>query len=148
MLKPTIFSQIHKEGKNMTTQEKEEQSAPKLELKLLVDQHSNRVLFAEAGKEVADFLLGLLRIPLGMVAHLLAGEQIPGSFISIYSSFQNLNDKYLISLDRDALLKPRLPSLSLPFLEPDPPAPVVPPPKKYFRFVEFVCACFYLPPFL
>jgi Protein of unknown function (DUF674) len=145
MLNPTIFSQIHKEEKKiMTTQEKDGQSAPKLQLKLLVDQHSNRVLFAEAGKEVVDFLLGLLRIPLGMVAHLLEGEQIPGSLFSIYSSMQNLNDTYLISWDRDTLLKPRLPSVSLPLLEHDPPAPVTPPPKIYYRLVEFVCACFFL----
>jgi Protein of unknown function (DUF674) len=142
--KPNNFLPNPQRGKKiMTTQEKDGQSAPKLQLKLFVDQHSNRVLFAEAGKEVVDFLLGLLRIPLGMVAHLLEGEQIPGSLFSIYSSMQNLNDTYLISSDRDTLLKPRLPSVSLPLLEHDPPAPVTPP-KIYYRFVEFVCACVFL----
>ncbi|KAF3325099.1 hypothetical protein FCM35_KLT11256 [Carex littledalei] len=113
----------------MTTQEKD----PKLQLKLLVDQHSNRVLFAEAGKEALDFLLGFLRIPLGLVVHLLTGEQIPGSLTSIYSSIQNLDESYLMLSDRDVLLKPRLPSVSLLLLEPDSPALATPPPKRYYR---------------
>lgn len=122
----------------MTTQEKEGLSAPKLQLKLLVDQHSNRVLFAEAGKETLDFLLGLLRIPLGLVVHLLTGEQIPGSFTSIYSSIQNLDESYWMLSDRDVLLKPTLPTVSLPLLEPDSPALATPPPKRYYRFGTFV----------
>ncbi|XP_078173869.1 uncharacterized protein LOC144567581 [Carex rostrata] len=125
----------------MTTKEKEGLSAPKLQLKLLVDQHSNRVLFAEAGKEALDFLLGLLRIPLGLVVHLLTEEQIPGSFTSIYSSIQNLDESYLMLSDRDVLLKPRLPTVSLPLLEPDSPALATPPPKRYYRCSGTVHTC-------
>ncbi|KAJ1693237.1 hypothetical protein LUZ63_009935 [Rhynchospora breviuscula] len=125
----------------MTTQESEGQSAPKLQLKLLVDQKSNRVLFAEGGKEAVDFLLGLLRIPLGLVVHLLTGERTPGSLASIYSSIQNLDESYVILSNRDVLLNPRLPSISLPLLEPEPPAPVAPPPKKYYRCSGMVGPC-------
>lgn len=145
ILELTISSQHHtkKKEEKMTTQEKEELSAPKLKLKLLVDQHSNRVMFAEAGKETVDFLLGLLRIPLGLVVYLLTGEKIPGSLASVYSSIQNLDESYLISSNRDELLKPRLLSVSLPLLEADPPAPVMPPLKKYYRFVVFMCYCIF-----
>ncbi|KAJ3692641.1 hypothetical protein LUZ60_011736 [Juncus effusus] len=129
-----------------TTQEKEEQSTPKLKLKLLVDEHSNRVLFAEAGKEAVDFLLGLLRLPLGLVTRLLLGEhisvsQIPGSLGSIYTSIRDLDETYLVSPDRDLLLNPRLPSVSLPLLESEPAPTVTPPPKKYYRCSGIVGHC-------
>ncbi|OEL12732.1 hypothetical protein BAE44_0026251 [Dichanthelium oligosanthes] len=39
--------------------------------KLLIDTSSQRVLFAEAGKDVVDFVFGLLAMPVGAVVSLL-----------------------------------------------------------------------------
>ncbi|CAL4965338.1 unnamed protein product [Urochloa decumbens] len=51
-------------------------------MKLLVDTKAGRVLYAEAGKEVVDFLFSLLSLPLGTVTKLLtagAGAGVAGS---------------------------------------------------------------------
>ncbi|KAH7667784.1 hypothetical protein IHE45_12G082400 [Dioscorea alata] len=64
-------------------------------LKLLIDTRANRVLFAEAGKEVVDFLFSLLALPLGSIVKLLSEDQMVGSIGSIYSSLQNLDSTYI-----------------------------------------------------
>ncbi|CAL4951665.1 unnamed protein product [Urochloa decumbens] len=48
-------------------------------MKLLVDTKSNRVVFAEAGKDVADFILGLLAMPIGAVPSLLRAADVLAS---------------------------------------------------------------------
>ncbi|XP_072968393.1 uncharacterized protein [Typha angustifolia] len=102
--------------------QKEEEEVPptiKLELKLLVDQTSNRVLFAEAGKDVADFLLGLACLPLGYVTRLVGKQLLSNSISSLYSSLESFPDAYLVApaIDRTALLNPNASSYSLVLLE-------------------------------
>ncbi|KAM3698142.1 hypothetical protein ACB098_06G166600 [Castanea mollissima] len=46
-------------------------AATKVSLKLLIDSKSQRVLFAEAGKEFVDFLITILALPVGTVIRLL-----------------------------------------------------------------------------
>nr|XP_010941379.2 uncharacterized protein LOC105059679 [Elaeis guineensis] len=89
--------------------------APKLKLKLLVDQHSNHVLFAEAGKDVVDFLFGLLNLPLSSVACLLSKYRILGSIDMLRDSVRSLDDAYFIdpTEDRLALLNPQIFSSTL-----------------------------------
>ncbi|KAK9136833.1 hypothetical protein Sjap_007427 [Stephania japonica] len=49
-------------------------------LKLLVDNKSNRVLFAEAKKDFVDFLLALSTLPLGSITRFLTTKDMMGSF--------------------------------------------------------------------
>ncbi|XP_039135868.1 uncharacterized protein LOC120273312 [Dioscorea cayenensis subsp. rotundata] len=78
-------------------------------LKLLIDTKANRVLFAEAGKEVVDFLFTLLGLPLGSIVKLLSKSQMIGSIGNIYSSLENLDFTYIQPhQDKDILLSPQV----------------------------------------
>uniref|UniRef100_A0A0D9UWW3 DUF674 domain-containing protein n=1 Tax=Leersia perrieri TaxID=77586 RepID=A0A0D9UWW3_9ORYZ len=71
-----------------------------MQLKLLVDTRSQRVLYAEAGKDAVDFLLSLLTLPLATVSNLLAAHSsMPGSLTNLYPSVDTLDDAYLVSGD-------------------------------------------------
>jgi len=80
-------------------------------LKLLIDTEENRVLFADAGKEVVDFIFGLLALPLGSIVKVLGQEQMIGSIGSIYSSLKTLDSSYMHpGLKKDILLNPNVQS--------------------------------------
>ncbi|VAH74206.1 unnamed protein product [Triticum turgidum subsp. durum] len=80
----------------------------KLSMKLLVNSKSQRVLYAEAGKDVVDFLFSLLTLPLGTVAKLIADDSpAAGSVVNLYSSVDKLDDTYICRDNaKDALLRP------------------------------------------
>ncbi|PNT65051.1 uncharacterized protein LOC100846444 [Brachypodium distachyon] len=125
------------------------------QMKLLVDKRSRRVLYAEARKDAVDFLIGLLRVPAGLAARVIANNSKhaagaapvapPGSLGTLYAGARALEDAFFVAAapDRDAILCPSLPSAALPLLlaadpsAPAPaPAPAPPPPapaKRYFR---------------
>ncbi|MED6119628.1 hypothetical protein PIB30_013260 [Stylosanthes scabra] len=78
-----------------------------LSLKLLIDTKKNKVLFAEASKDVVDFLFTLLQLPLATVVKLLTKEDVVGSLGNLYSSVENLNPDYIQpNLSKDLLLNP------------------------------------------
>ncbi|KAH7837576.1 hypothetical protein Vadar_015354 [Vaccinium darrowii] len=82
-----------------------------IRIKLLVDNSSRKVLFAEAGKDFIDFLFGLLELPLGSILALLFqnGVSGSGSLGKIYESVKNLDDDYLVSNQiREFLMRPRI----------------------------------------
>ncbi|KAB1225630.1 hypothetical protein CJ030_MR1G002330 [Morella rubra] len=54
-------------------------SSKTLSLKLTIDSSSDKVVFAEAGKEFVDFLFGLLQIPIGSIVGLLLDNGMVGS---------------------------------------------------------------------
>ena len=54
-----------------------------LSMKLLIDRKAQRVLFAEASKDVVDFLFSLLALPLGAVAKLLTAGAGAGSVVPL-----------------------------------------------------------------
>ncbi|GLT72030.1 hypothetical protein SLA2020_440010 [Shorea laevis] len=84
-----------------------------ISLKLLVDKNSNRVLFAEAGKEFVDFLFGLIQIPIGSIMGLLWNHGIagPGSLSRVYESIQNLDSTCLHQTKEELLMpEPAFPS--------------------------------------
>jgi hypothetical protein len=109
----------------------------------VVDRRSRRVLYAEARKDAVDFLIGLLRMPAGLAARALAkrvrDEPAPGSLGSLHAGALALDDAFFVSSspNRDALLSPStLPSAALTLLLGEgavPPAPVPPPPQRFFR---------------
>ncbi|XP_021830060.1 uncharacterized protein LOC110770269 [Prunus avium] len=81
----------------------------RVSLKLLIDTRGCKVLFAEASKDVVDFLFNLLSLPVGTVIRLLSEDGgMVGSLGNLYESVENLNDTYLQpNLDKDTLLKPK-----------------------------------------
>ncbi|MED6207861.1 hypothetical protein PIB30_039497 [Stylosanthes scabra] len=80
-----------------------------LSLKLLIDTKNKKVLFAEASKDVVDFLFTLLQLPLATVIKLLTKEAVVGSLGNLYSSVENLNNVYMQpNLSKDLLLNPTI----------------------------------------
>ncbi|PQQ04809.1 uncharacterized protein Pyn_35153 [Prunus yedoensis var. nudiflora] len=77
-------------------------------MKLLVDSTRGKVLFAEASKDVVDFLFTLLSLPVGAVIKLLSKDGMVGSLGKLYESVENLDDTYLQpNLNKDMLLAPK-----------------------------------------
>ncbi|KAL7173428.1 hypothetical protein ACSBR2_032815 [Camellia fascicularis] len=86
---------------------------PKISLKLLIDANSNKVLFAEAGKDFVDLLFGLLELPLGTILALLTELDDTAatywSLSKVYQSVQNLDNDYLQpNQTKDTLLRPKI----------------------------------------
>jgi hypothetical protein len=50
-------------------------------LKLVVDEKSNQVIFAEAGKDFVDVLFSFLTFPLGTITRLIQKESNISSYI-------------------------------------------------------------------
>ncbi|XP_025815726.1 uncharacterized protein LOC112892829 [Panicum hallii] len=76
-------------------------------MKLLVDVKGGRVLYAEAGKDVVDFLFALLTLPVATVVKLLRKDAMAGCVASLYGSVERLDAAYVRSADaRAALLAP------------------------------------------
>ena len=49
-----------------------------LSMKLLIDRKAQRMLFAEASKEVVDFLFSLLALPVATAVQLVGKEHMVG----------------------------------------------------------------------
>ncbi|BAS70467.1 Os01g0154100 [Oryza sativa Japonica Group] len=82
-------------------------SSKALSMKLLVDSKAQRVLYAEAGKDVVDFLFSLLTLPVGTVVKVLSKDSMVGSIGELYASVEDLDATYVRSADaRNVLLAP------------------------------------------
>ncbi|KAG8053422.1 hypothetical protein GUJ93_ZPchr0001g32821 [Zizania palustris] len=83
-------------------------AAPALGMKLLVDTKAHRVLFAEAGKDVVDFLFSLLALPVATAVKLLGTDSMVGSVGNLYMSVEKLDATFYVEPDpsKDALLRP------------------------------------------
>ncbi|KAK9019435.1 hypothetical protein V6N11_053959 [Hibiscus sabdariffa] len=82
-------------------------AANTVSLKLLVDTASQRVLFAESGKDFVDFLFNILSLPTGTVTRLLTKHEMVGSLGNLYDSLENMSDAYILpSANKDTLLNP------------------------------------------
>ncbi|CAL4896018.1 unnamed protein product [Urochloa decumbens] len=87
--------------------------ASNISLKLLVDNKTKKVLFAEAGKEFVDFVFSLLTLPIGAVVKLISAGTMQGSIGRLYQSVDNMGASYLLpGTDKKDLLQPK-------FLQPD-----------------------------
>ncbi|KAG5533336.1 hypothetical protein RHGRI_027511 [Rhododendron griersonianum] len=88
-------------------------SKAKVTLKLLIDTKSQKVLFAEAGKDFVDFLFNLLHLPVGTVVRLLTEQSqqtMVGALGNLYQSIQSLSETYFVSSQtKDSVLKPKAP---------------------------------------
>ncbi|CAO2208976.1 unnamed protein product [Urochloa humidicola] len=82
-----------------------------LSMKLLIDKKAQRLLFAEASKEVVDFLFSLLVLPLATAAKLVGKDAAAGSVGNLYGSVESLDYTYVLpGAAKDALLRPAVPS--------------------------------------
>ncbi|KAJ1282561.1 hypothetical protein BS78_03G062000 [Paspalum vaginatum] len=78
-----------------------------LSMKLLIDRKAQRLLFAEANKDVVDFLFSLLVLPVGAAVKLLGKEAMVGSVGNLYGSVEGLDYAYIQpGAAKDALLRP------------------------------------------
>ncbi|CAM0879549.1 unnamed protein product [Alopecurus aequalis] len=78
-----------------------------LSMKLLIDTKARRVLFAEASKDVVDFLFSLLALPVGTAVKLLGKESMVGCIGNLYGSVEKLDGTYVQpGAAKDALLHP------------------------------------------
>ncbi|KAF8704960.1 hypothetical protein HU200_031205 [Digitaria exilis] len=88
----------------------EDPPPPALSMRLVVDTDAERVAFAEAGKDVADFLFSLLAMPLARVSKLAAdagGGEVVGAVDCLLRSVASMDPAYLQpGASRDALLWP------------------------------------------
>ena len=63
----------------------------KVSLKLFIHKSTNRVLFAEAGKDFVDFFVNILRMPVGNLITILKPDIMLGSLVNNHDSIINLN---------------------------------------------------------
>ncbi|KAK3163919.1 hypothetical protein QOZ80_1AG0010160 [Eleusine coracana subsp. coracana] len=68
-----------------------------LTMNLLVDIKAQLVLYAEARKEVVDFLFSLLTLPVGTVVKILSKDSMVGSIGNLYGSVEELDETYVRS---------------------------------------------------
>ncbi|CAO2825607.1 unnamed protein product [Amaranthus hypochondriacus] len=79
-------------------------------LKLLIDSKTNKVLFAESGKDFVDFLFHIMSLPVGTIIRLLSAKGMVGCLGSLYKSIETLSTDYFQpSLNKDSVLKPTVP---------------------------------------
>jgi hypothetical protein len=115
-----------------------------LSMKLLVDTKAQRVLFAEASKDVVDFLFSLLSLPVGTAVKLLGKEAMVGSVGCLYASVEKLDATYVqAGAAKDALLHPTVFSAAVSNKSsllglPPPPSPQ---PKTFYRCSKVCNSC-------
>ncbi|CAO2204588.1 unnamed protein product [Urochloa humidicola] len=74
-------------------------------MKLLVDTKARRVIYAEAGKDVVDFLFSLLTLPVATIVKVLSKDAMVGCIGNL--SVERLDAAYVRSSDaKNALLSP------------------------------------------
>ncbi|XP_045798138.1 uncharacterized protein LOC123892397 [Trifolium pratense] len=88
------------------------QTEEHVQLKLLVNEESNKVVLAEAGKDFVDILCSFLTIPLGTIARLSQkdsnmGPVTVGCLNSLYQSVSNLDECLWTNTNKELLLYPR-----------------------------------------
>ncbi|CAN1130876.1 hypothetical protein LINPERHAP2_LOCUS6089 [Linum perenne] len=84
----------------------------KVALKLLIEKKSNKVVFAEAGKDFVDFLFSFLSFPVGTLIRLLSKDQMLGCMGNLYQSVEDLDMTFMQpSTSKDSYLKPTLQKL-------------------------------------
>ncbi|KAL7128792.1 hypothetical protein ABFS83_13G018100 [Erythranthe nasuta] len=85
-------------------------NSKKMNLKVILQKSSNKLLFAQAEDDFVDFLLCFLTIPLGGIEHLLGSNTCLKSIDNLHKSVADLiSDKYLVCADtKNRLMNPKL----------------------------------------
>ncbi|XP_057777897.1 uncharacterized protein LOC130996616 [Salvia miltiorrhiza] len=94
-----------------TAKEENPNNSGNLSLKVMIQQSTGKLLYAQANEHFVEFLFSFLYIPLGGVEHLLAGNTCVKAIDNLYQSTSDLIDsKHFITLDtKMKLMKPKLP---------------------------------------
>ncbi|KAF5742649.1 hypothetical protein HS088_TW09G00700 [Tripterygium wilfordii] len=67
-----------------------------LGMKLLMDTRRHRIIFAEANKEVVDFVFTFLSLPVGLIFRVMGEKhEMVGCLGNLYKSVQDLDSTYL-----------------------------------------------------
>nr|XP_025881588.1 uncharacterized protein LOC4324506 [Oryza sativa Japonica Group] len=117
-------------------------STTALSMKLLVDTNAQRVLFAEASKDVVDFLFSLLALPVGTAVKLLGKDSMVGCVGNLYASVEKLDGTYVQpGASKNALLSPVVlsPAASSNTSVLRLPAPSSSQPKSFFSCRSYDC---------
>ncbi|KAL7084926.1 hypothetical protein ACP275_14G252300 [Erythranthe tilingii] len=76
-------------------------------MKLLIDTHAKRVLFAETDKDCVDLMFYILSLPVAKLINLVGKQEMVGSLANLYESIENPNQSYIQpNKTKDSLLKP------------------------------------------
>ncbi|KAH9309705.1 hypothetical protein KI387_037616, partial [Taxus chinensis] len=81
-----------------------------MNIRLLVNKKSRRIIYGEAGKDFVDLILSFLVLPIGSVMKLLSrveGNRMVGSATNLYESLEKL-PPVLMSGDKSELLNPKV----------------------------------------
>ncbi|XP_031103210.1 uncharacterized protein LOC116006852 [Ipomoea triloba] len=91
--------------KSETTEETE---APTLSLQVTLNKSTNKLLFAKATNEFFDFLCTFLTIPIGSIIHVFKTNSggLQGCIYNLYTSVEELEDTWIWSIDKSAILNP------------------------------------------
>ncbi|XP_057777892.1 uncharacterized protein LOC130996613 [Salvia miltiorrhiza] len=94
-----------------TTEEENPNNSWNLSLKVMIQQSTGKVAYAQANKQFVEFLFSFLYIPLVGVEHLLAGNTCVKAIDNLYRSTSDLADsKHFITPDtKKRLMTPILP---------------------------------------
>ncbi|KAL7128772.1 hypothetical protein ABFS83_13G016700 [Erythranthe nasuta] len=110
---PTVGYEPETLLRSKIEKETESNSKKKMNLKLMVQESTNKLLFAQADDDFVDFLFTLLTVPLGGVLDCVLGSHTNGlkSIDNLYRSVKTLiDDKYFLAPDtKTRLMKPKLP---------------------------------------
>ncbi|GJN05763.1 hypothetical protein PR202_ga23427 [Eleusine coracana subsp. coracana] len=81
---------------------------PTMKMKLLIDTGAQRVLFAEGGKNVIDFIFSILAMPISAILKLLVADDDADAFgcvANLYASVEKMDDAHMQCKNaRDVLL--------------------------------------------
>nr|GMC69294.1 uncharacterized protein LOC109182299 [Ipomoea batatas] len=77
-----------------------------LYLKVKVNKNTNKILYAEATDEFFDFLCSLLTVSIGSVIRALQGNSELGCIDNLYTSVEDLDEKWFGSGVKDIILDP------------------------------------------
>ncbi|XP_059648234.1 uncharacterized protein LOC132294408 [Cornus florida] len=88
-----------------------DEASQSLSLKVLVDEETDQVVFAESDNDFVDVLFSFMTMPIGNIIRLILQQAFKweiGCLNNLYESIENLDDKHLQSVGcKDMLLRPR-----------------------------------------
>nr|GLL36925.1 uncharacterized protein LOC109182299 [Ipomoea trifida] len=85
-----------------------DQDAPSFNLKVKVNKHTNKIVYAEATDEFFDFLCSFLTIPIGTMVRILKENSGLGCLHNLYTSVEKLDNKWFGSSSKFYILDPMI----------------------------------------
>ncbi|GLJ10615.1 hypothetical protein SUGI_0131860 [Cryptomeria japonica] len=92
-----------------SSQDMADKSSEAMNVRFLINTKTQRIVYAEAGKEFVDFLFSFLSMPIGSILKLLYALESSrkiGSVSNLYDSMEKFPSQFLIT-DKSQLLDPK-----------------------------------------